>query len=261
MTADQSAAHSDVELACSNAASDAIRPNSSRQTYYDLLGVAETADHKAIKTAYRSLAKALHPDVNALDPETAQHFASINKAYRVLRDPHRRRRYDTRLHGSPRGATSKWGFSWRTGRMAMISMFATAGVVGPLALWGITLWSADAPVRGHDEAMAVVMSAPADRSADALLSPIELWRLLITSRPTQEISQERGPAHSEDRARFHPIARRAETRGNVASRAVRASGVFAWIAKAARLATAPFSGFEKTNGVGTASNQAFASKS
>ena len=60
--------------------------------YYKTLGVERTADDKAIKTAYRKLARKYHPDVNK---GSATRFQEVNEAYEVLSDPEKRRRYDT----------------------------------------------------------------------------------------------------------------------------------------------------------------------
>lgn len=57
---------------------------------YELLGVPGDASEKQIKAAYRALAKKLHPDVGG-DPE---HFMRVTRAYEVLSDPERRKRYD-----------------------------------------------------------------------------------------------------------------------------------------------------------------------
>src|SRR6266545_7282227 len=60
--------------------------------YYKTLGVDRTADDKAIKTAYRRLARKHHPDVNR---GKADRFKEISEAYTVLGDPEKRKRYDT----------------------------------------------------------------------------------------------------------------------------------------------------------------------
>jgi DnaJ-class molecular chaperone len=60
--------------------------------YYRILGVDRAADDKAIKSAYRKLARKYHPDVNKGKDER---FKEINEAYEVLSDPEKRRRYDT----------------------------------------------------------------------------------------------------------------------------------------------------------------------
>ena len=62
--------------------------------YYDILGVARTADEKEIRQAYRRLARQLHPDVNPGDEEAAERFKSINAAYEVLSDADKRAKYD-----------------------------------------------------------------------------------------------------------------------------------------------------------------------
>ncbi len=60
--------------------------------YYKILGVSKTADYKAVKAAYRRLARKYHPDVNK---GSAERFKEINEAYTVLSDPEKRKRYDT----------------------------------------------------------------------------------------------------------------------------------------------------------------------
>jgi len=60
--------------------------------YYKTLGIERTADDKAIKTAYRRLARKHHPDVNR---GKADRFKEISEAYTVLGDPEKRKRYDT----------------------------------------------------------------------------------------------------------------------------------------------------------------------
>ncbi|HEY7433697.1 MAG TPA: DnaJ C-terminal domain-containing protein [Methylomirabilota bacterium] len=60
--------------------------------YYKILGVDRTADDKAIKTAYRRLARKHHPDVNK---GKSDRFKEISEAYTVLGDPEKRKRYDT----------------------------------------------------------------------------------------------------------------------------------------------------------------------
>eukprot|EP00049_Salpingoeca_infusionum_P001537 m.49180 g.49180 ORF g.49180 m.49180 type:complete len:486 (-) comp11079_c1_seq2:430-1887(-) len=62
--------------------------------YYEILGVERSADEKAIKRAYFSLAKKFHPDKNPGDKEASDKFAEISEAYEVLSDADRRRSYD-----------------------------------------------------------------------------------------------------------------------------------------------------------------------
>src|SRR5574341_579476 len=61
--------------------------------YYAILGVPKSADAKAIKKAYRELARKYHPDVNK-SPEAEQEFKEINEANEVLSDPEKRKKYD-----------------------------------------------------------------------------------------------------------------------------------------------------------------------
>jgi len=60
---------------------------------YAILGVARDASPDEIRSAYRRLARELHPDVNG-DPEAEHRFKEITAAYETLSDPDRRARYD-----------------------------------------------------------------------------------------------------------------------------------------------------------------------
>jgi len=62
--------------------------------YYERLGVARDASETEIKKAFRRLARELHPDVNAHDPEAEEKFKAAAEAYEVLSDPERRATYD-----------------------------------------------------------------------------------------------------------------------------------------------------------------------
>jgi DnaJ-class molecular chaperone len=61
---------------------------------YEVLGVGRNADAAAIKSAFRKLAKKLHPDANKNDPKAAQRFAEINTAYEILGEADRRKAFD-----------------------------------------------------------------------------------------------------------------------------------------------------------------------
>jgi len=62
--------------------------------YYEVLGVPRSAQDTEIKKAFRRLARELHPDVNAHDPEAEEKFKEAAEAYEVLSDAERRRLYD-----------------------------------------------------------------------------------------------------------------------------------------------------------------------
>jgi molecular chaperone DnaJ len=66
--------------------------------YYEVLGVSRDADEAAIKKSFRRLARELHPDVNAHDPEAEEKFKEAAEAYEVLSDADRRRTYDAYGH-------------------------------------------------------------------------------------------------------------------------------------------------------------------
>lgn len=61
---------------------------------YTLLGVAKSASADEIKSAYRKLAKKLHPDVNPGRKDIEQKFKEITAAYDMLSDKDKRARYD-----------------------------------------------------------------------------------------------------------------------------------------------------------------------
>lgn len=62
--------------------------------YYAALGVASSADGKAITKAYRKLAKQFHPDANQGSEAAEARFKEISAAYDVLSDPEKRQSYD-----------------------------------------------------------------------------------------------------------------------------------------------------------------------
>ena len=65
--------------------------------YYETLKVSPKASTSEIKSAYRRLARKLHPDKNNGSDETARAFAIIAEAYEVLGNSKERAKYDQRL--------------------------------------------------------------------------------------------------------------------------------------------------------------------
>jgi molecular chaperone DnaJ len=65
---------------------------------YEVLGVSRDADETTIKKAFRKLARELHPDVNAHDPDAEDKFKEAAEAYEILNDPERRATYDRYGH-------------------------------------------------------------------------------------------------------------------------------------------------------------------
>lgn len=90
--------------------------------YYDILKVSPEASHAEIKSAYRRLARQLHPDANNGSEETALKFAAIAEAYEVLGNARARAKYDKRIleitqstngDGTVLGSTNRHAQRWR----------------------------------------------------------------------------------------------------------------------------------------------------
>lgn len=64
------------------------------QDFYKVLGIARDATEKEIKTAYRKLARQLHPDLNPDDKAASERFKQVNEANDVLSDKKKRKDYD-----------------------------------------------------------------------------------------------------------------------------------------------------------------------
>src|SRR6185436_20627808 len=61
---------------------------------YEVLGVQKNATPAAIKSAFRRLAKKLHPDANKNDKKAAGKFAELNAAYEILGDEAKKKAFD-----------------------------------------------------------------------------------------------------------------------------------------------------------------------
>ena len=61
---------------------------------YTTLGVARNATEKDIKSAYRTLAKELHPDRNKDNPAATERFGKVTQAYDLLSDKDKRAQFD-----------------------------------------------------------------------------------------------------------------------------------------------------------------------
>nr|WP_137676971.1 DnaJ C-terminal domain-containing protein [Parerythrobacter lutipelagi] len=61
---------------------------------YATLGVSRSADDAEIKSAYRKLAKELHPDRNKGKPDASERFSKVTQAYDLLSDKTKRAQFD-----------------------------------------------------------------------------------------------------------------------------------------------------------------------
>jgi molecular chaperone DnaJ len=104
--------------------------------YYQILGVAKTADEKEIKSAYRKLARKYHPDVNPGDKTAEEKFKEISEANEILSDPHKRSQYDrfgdqwksysqgqSNPYAGTRAGQSSGGFSVDIGEESLQDLF------------------------------------------------------------------------------------------------------------------------------------------
>jgi len=118
--------------------------------YYEVLGVERGASETEVKRAFRSLARELHPDVNAHDPEAEEKFKAAAEAYEVLSDPEQRQVYDRFGHDGLRGGG---GFPGGAGVGSVEDLFSAVfgGAFGFEVRRG--------PMRGQDLVHAVEISA------------------------------------------------------------------------------------------------------
>src|SRR5579864_6918742 len=65
-----------------------------KQDYYELLGVSRKATAKDIRASFRKLARKYHPDLNPGDKSSEEKFKQLQEAYDVLSDTKKRQMYD-----------------------------------------------------------------------------------------------------------------------------------------------------------------------
>lgn len=81
-----------------------------QRDYYEVLGVERTASADDLKSAFRSLARKYHPDINK-EHDAEEKFKEINEAYAVLSDPEKRAAYDRYGHAGLNGMGGMPDFS------------------------------------------------------------------------------------------------------------------------------------------------------
>ncbi|KAL0216499.1 hypothetical protein P9112_008683 [Eukaryota sp. TZLM1-RC] len=70
--------------------------SASEQSHYSILGVSSSASEQEIRKAYKKLSRTEHPDkcISKSRSKCEERWASINNAYKLLKDPQQRLRYD-----------------------------------------------------------------------------------------------------------------------------------------------------------------------
>jgi len=142
----------------------AYRPN-----HYEALGVPRHADAEAIRTAYRGLAKQLHPDLSdGGSRESQQAFLRLQEAYDVLRDPGRRADYDNELARRAARAQAAAELPPRRERPALrisgLGGFLAAIGLVVIVTAGIATWQLSRP---QPQPTIIVKAEPVDRGRPA----------------------------------------------------------------------------------------------
>src|SRR5262245_54451790 len=123
-------------------------------TLYHVLGVPKGASHEQVKTAFRTLARRFHPDVNAGSAASEQRFKEVSRAYETLADPTARAAYDHALVCRAMEVRRRHRSFAAT---AAATFLLTCGTIG-LALW----WTQ--ALRGPESPQAKVPDPAAPRA-------------------------------------------------------------------------------------------------
>lgn len=141
---------------------------------YEVLGLPRGANEQQVKTAYRTLARRFHPDVNAGDETAEQRFKEVSLAYETLGHPQEREAYDRNL--ARRSAEARRRY-WQLTATAAATFVLTTSSVSLAVLWRQHAGGPQSETRqavalaqkgAHDSKMAM---APLQDSAEAGVSP------------------------------------------------------------------------------------------
>jgi molecular chaperone DnaJ len=112
---------------------------------YEVLGVARSASEQEVKKAFRQLARELHPDVNAHDPQAEEKFKEAAEAYEILSDAERRATYDRYGHDGLRSG----------GYAPNFDAFGSIGDLFNAFFGGGPSAARSGPAQGQDQAVAI----------------------------------------------------------------------------------------------------------
>ncbi len=101
-----------------------------KRDYYEVLGIAKSANADEIKKAYRKAAIKYHPDKNPDNKEAEDKFKEAAEAYDVLSDEQKRARYDQFGHagmGGAAGGAGGYGGGFGGGGFSMDDIFSQFG--------------------------------------------------------------------------------------------------------------------------------------
>ncbi|TSC87579.1 MAG: molecular chaperone DnaJ [Microgenomates group bacterium Gr01-1014_7] len=111
-----------------------------KKDYYEILGVSKSASEAEIKSAYRKLARAHHPDIDK-SSGAAERFKEVSEAYQVLSDLQKKQSYDQFGHAAfdPSARSGQAGgwqtYSWSTGGGNPNIQFDFGGFEDPFELF------------------------------------------------------------------------------------------------------------------------------
>ncbi|MFM9973427.1 MAG: DnaJ domain-containing protein, partial [Beijerinckiaceae bacterium] len=95
----------------------------SKRDYYEILGVAKSANDAELKSAFRKRAMQDHPDKNPGDAQAEARFKELNEAYQVLSDAQKRQAYDRLGHAAFEQGGGQGGFGAGQGFGSMSDIF------------------------------------------------------------------------------------------------------------------------------------------